>query len=92
MSRAFVKDAEDKADDLPDRPLSPHRNLVTKEGLAAIDVALGRFEAAHRAAIDKSDTQAAAADFQFCSVSIEFFLRWTWLSTRSTHPIGRKWC
>ena len=45
MSRAFVKDAEDKADDLPDRPLSPHRNLVTKEGLAAIEVALGRFEA-----------------------------------------------
>ena len=34
---------------------------VTKEGLAAIEVALGRFEAAHRAAIDKSDTQAAAA-------------------------------
>jgi transcription elongation GreA/GreB family factor len=60
MSRAFVKDAEDKVDDLPDRPLSPHRNLVTKEGLAAIEVALGRFEAAHRAAIDKSDTQAAA--------------------------------
>jgi transcription elongation GreA/GreB family factor len=60
MSRAFVKDAEDKADDLPDRPLSPHRNLVTKEGLAAIEVALGRFEAAQRAAIDKSDTQAAA--------------------------------
>jgi transcription elongation GreA/GreB family factor len=56
MSRAFVKDAEDKADDLPDRPISPHRNLVTKEGLAAIEVALGRFEAAHRAAIDKSDT------------------------------------
>jgi len=47
MSRAFVKDAEDKADDLPDRPISPHRNLVTKEGLAAIEVALGRFEAAH---------------------------------------------
>jgi len=45
MSRAFVKDAEDKADDLPDRPLSPHRNLVTKEGLAAIEVALGRFDA-----------------------------------------------
>ena len=61
MSCAFVKDAEDKADDLPDRPLSPHRNLVTKEGLAAIEAALGRFEAAHRAAIDKSDTHAAAA-------------------------------
>ena len=44
MSCAFVKDAEDKAADLPDRPRSPDRNLVTKEGLAAIEVALGRSE------------------------------------------------
>jgi hypothetical protein len=35
MSRAFVEDAENKSDDSPDRSLSPHRNLVTKEGLAA---------------------------------------------------------
>ena len=37
MSRAFVKEAEDKAEDLPDRPISPHRNFVTEEGLAAIE-------------------------------------------------------
>jgi hypothetical protein len=43
MSRAFVEGAENKAADSPDRSLSPHRNLVTKEGLAAIEVALGRF-------------------------------------------------
>ena len=36
MSRAFVKEAEDESVDLPDRPISPHPNLVTAEGLAAI--------------------------------------------------------
>ena len=50
MSRAFVKEAENDAAELPDRPISPHRNFVTEAGLAAIEAALGRFEAAHRAA------------------------------------------
>jgi transcription elongation GreA/GreB family factor len=60
MSRAFVReDANDKTE-LPDRPISPHRNFVTEAGLAAIEVALGRFEA-HRAATDKGDAGAAAA-------------------------------
>jgi hypothetical protein len=46
---------------LPDRPISPHRNFVTEAGLAAIEVALGRFEAAHRDALAKDDRSAAAA-------------------------------
>jgi hypothetical protein len=37
MSRAFVKEVESEAVDLPDRPVSTHPNLVTAEGLAAID-------------------------------------------------------
>jgi transcription elongation factor GreB len=37
MSRAFVKEADNQAPDLPDRPVSPHRNFVTPEGLAAIE-------------------------------------------------------
>jgi transcription elongation GreA/GreB family factor len=61
MSRAFVKEAEDVTVELPDRPISPHRNLVTQAGLAAIEAALGRFEAAHRAAMDKGEREAAAA-------------------------------
>ena len=61
MSRAFVKEAENDTAELPDRPISPHRNFVTAAGLAAIEAALGRFEAAHRAATDKGDRQAAAA-------------------------------
>jgi transcription elongation GreA/GreB family factor len=61
MSRAFVKEAEDETAELPDRPLSPHRNFVTEAGLAAIEAALGRFEAAHQAATDKGDREAAVA-------------------------------
>ena len=38
--RAFVKEAEDTVPDLPDRPVSRHRNFVTLEGLAAIKSAL----------------------------------------------------
>ena len=61
MSRAFVKEDGNDAAELPDRLISPHRNLVTEAGLAAIEAALVRFEAAHRAATDKGDRQAAAA-------------------------------
>ncbi len=61
MSRAFVKEVDPETIELPDRPISPHRNFVTVEGLTAIEAALGRFEAAHKAATDKGDAQAAAA-------------------------------
>jgi transcription elongation GreA/GreB family factor len=61
MSRAFVKEAENETAELPDGPVSPHRNFVTDAGLAAIEAALGRFEAAHRAATDRGDREAAAA-------------------------------
>ena len=40
MSRAFVKEAENEKADLPDRPVSLHRNFVTEAGLAAIEAAL----------------------------------------------------
>ena len=36
MSRAFVKDGEDAFDEPPDRPVSPHPNLVTPEGHDAV--------------------------------------------------------
>jgi transcription elongation GreA/GreB family factor len=52
MSVAFTKetDLEATAADLPDRPISQHPNLVTPEGLAAIDVALAEARAAYAAA------------------------------------------
>ncbi len=52
MSVAFTReeDLEATAADLPDRPISPHPNLVTPEGLAQIDAALAAARAAWSAA------------------------------------------
>lgn len=52
MSVAFTKegDAEATAADLPDRPVSPHPNLVTPEGLAFIEAALAQARADYAAA------------------------------------------
>ena len=65
MSRAFGKEAEHDKAELPDRPISPHRNFVTEAGLAAIEAAVGRFEAAHRAATDKGDAAAALREVRY---------------------------
>lgn len=42
MSRAFTSndDGDSGLNDIGERPVSPHRNLVTREGLAAIDAHL----------------------------------------------------
>lgn len=47
MSRAFVKEPEggEAIEELPDRPISPHPNLVTPEGLAAMDAEIARLNA-----------------------------------------------
>ena len=52
MSVAFTKeqDSEAAAADLPDRPVSTHPNLVTPQGLAALDSALAEARAAYSAA------------------------------------------
>ncbi len=52
MSVAFTKegDAEAVAADLPDRPVSPHPNLVTAGGLAQLDAELAAARAAYDAA------------------------------------------
>ena len=52
MAVAFTReeDYESQAADLPDRPVSPHPNLVTASGLAAIEAALGEARAAYAAA------------------------------------------
>ncbi|BAF90643.1 transcription elongation factor protein [Azorhizobium caulinodans ORS 571] len=60
MSVAFTRenDLEATAADLPDRPISPHPNLVTARGLAAIDTALAEARAAYGAAQTEGDVQA----------------------------------
>jgi len=62
MSRAFVKerDGEDPVEDLPDRPISPHPNFVTAEGLARIEAEVARLQAEHAAAQSANDRAASA--------------------------------
>jgi hypothetical protein len=61
MSRAFVKEVDDQSVDLPGRPISPHPNLVTPKGLAAIQRSIDRFNAAYKAAIDKNECDCRGA-------------------------------
>lgn len=47
MSRAFVKETDggEAFEDLPERPVSPHTNFVTPEGLARIEEEVARLQA-----------------------------------------------
>ena len=76
MSVAFTReeDAEAAAAHLPDRPISPHPNLVTAEGLAALDAALEDARAAYQAAqtsgdlrTDRSAIAQATRDLRYYS-------------------------
>lgn len=60
MSVAFTReeDLEATAADLPDRPISPHPNLVTPDGLAAIEAALAEARAAYAAAQAQGSIEA----------------------------------
>jgi transcription elongation GreA/GreB family factor len=60
MSRAFVKEQEN-VDELPDRLISEHANLVTPEGLAQIETQVQRFDDAHAAAQIAGDLTLVAA-------------------------------
>jgi transcription elongation GreA/GreB family factor len=70
MSRAFVKepDGENAFEELPERPISPHPNLVTAEGLALIEAELARLQQEHAAAQAANDRGArvrAARDLRY---------------------------
>lgn len=76
MSVAFTKesDAEAVAADLPDRPIPAHPNLVTPQGLAAIDAELAVARAAYDAArsageisADRSAMARATRDLRYWS-------------------------
>jgi transcription elongation GreA/GreB family factor len=60
MSVAFTReeDIESAAADLPDRPISPHPNLVTPAGLAALDEALAAARGAYGAAQANGEASA----------------------------------
>lgn len=76
MSVAFTReeDLEATAADLPDRPISPHPNLVTLNGLALIEAALTEARAAYAAAqaagsieTDRTPMARAARDLRYWS-------------------------
>jgi len=76
MSVAFTKeqDSEAAAADLPDRPVSPHPNLVTASGLARIEAELAAARAAYSAAqggdvnADRTAMARATRDLRYWSV------------------------
>jgi transcription elongation GreA/GreB family factor len=63
MSRAFVKepDGGEAFEDLPDRPISPHPNLVTPQGLARIEETLARLHEEHGRAQREGNRAALAS-------------------------------
>jgi transcription elongation GreA/GreB family factor len=62
MSRAFVKEDDNGGiEPLPDRPVSPHPNIVTPEGLALIERNLAELQERHAAALKAEDRAAQAA-------------------------------
>jgi transcription elongation GreA/GreB family factor len=56
MSRAFVKESDGDADNLPERALSTHPNFVTARGLSAIEAQVRQLEAQRQAARAADDT------------------------------------
>jgi transcription elongation GreA/GreB family factor len=62
MSRAFVKDADENVvDELLDRPISLHPNLVTVEGLAAIEATFARLQQEYAPALASGNRAGLAA-------------------------------
>jgi len=60
MSRAFVKES-DSVEDLPDRLISPHANLVTPQGLQQIEAEVARLSKRYAEAQSAADRDALAA-------------------------------
>jgi transcription elongation GreA/GreB family factor len=67
MSRAFVKES-DAVEELPEKLVSEHRNLVTPDGMALIEAEVGRLQAelaeAQRSG-DRDAIQRASRDFRY---------------------------
>jgi transcription elongation GreA/GreB family factor len=69
MSRAFVKEGDGAdGEELAELQVSPHRNLVTAEGLAQIEASVERLRAelsAARAAEDRADVRRVQRDLRY---------------------------
>ncbi len=66
VSRAFIKESGDSVEDLPERPLSTAPNLVTAEGLAAIEAEIARLkDALVRAGEDRAQRAQVSRDLRY---------------------------
>jgi transcription elongation GreA/GreB family factor len=69
MSRAFVKEQDGaEGEELPERLISEHANLVTREGLALIEAEVGRAAQEHasaQAAGDRAGMATTARDLRY---------------------------
>ena len=69
MSIAFVREKEggEAFEDLPDRPISPHTNFVTPEGLARIEAEVARLqdEVGRLDPADKAGNARVARDLRY---------------------------
>ena len=75
MSRAFVRESDADPGQLPDRPISPHPNFVTRRGLAALEARVRELEAQRQQVRERDDAAQRA--------SIERELRY-WNARRAT--------
>ena len=79
MSRAFIKESDGAdLDNLPELVVSPHRNLVTAEGLQLIEATLSR--------LDDDLTAARAAGDRATMARVERDLRY-WRQRRATAEV-----
>ena len=67
MSRAFVKEDDASAGvvPLPDRPISPHRNLVTRRGLRLIERKLAQCQGELGHSADAEARERAARELRY---------------------------
>ena len=66
MSRAFVKEDDEAVEDLPERPVSTAPNLVTAEGLAAIEAEIAQLtEALAQAGDDRPARARVGRDLRY---------------------------
>jgi transcription elongation GreA/GreB family factor len=75
MSVAFTReeDAEAAAAHLPDRPISPHTNLVTQDGMAALDAALAAARAAYQEAQLKGDVRTDRSAMALATRDLRYY-------------------
>jgi transcription elongation GreA/GreB family factor len=91
MSVAFTKeeDSESVAANLPDRPISPHPNLVTPEGLAQLDAALAEARAAYAAAQAEGDVSTDRTAMARATRDLRYYgARRASAQLMEVHPVG----